>query len=78
MSHYRARIQERLVVEGRTDLDPRHVEGFMRLDWGTLDGLSEDVFADEVRISIACVDEGDPLQVEILARSFGLRPEVPS
>jgi hypothetical protein len=72
MSAYRSRILERLRVEGRPEIDPRHVEGYMRLDHATLDGIGAEEFADEVRIAITCIDEGGARQAEVLARSFGL------
>ena len=51
--------------------DPRHVEAYLRLEYGTLDHLSPATFTKEVRIACQCID-ADPDQAEQLARSFGL------
>ena len=51
--------------------DPRHVEAFMRLEHGTLDGLSPAKFAAEVAVARECIDL-DPVMAEEMARSFGL------
>lgn len=52
--------------------DPRHVEAYVRLEHSTLDGLSAEQFADEVRTGITCVDEDGAENAERLAQSFGL------
>jgi hypothetical protein len=52
--------------------DPRHIEGFMRLDHPTLDHLSPDDFAAEVALAALCVNECGTERAELLARSFGL------
>lgn len=54
------------------DYDPRHIEGYMRLQYSTLDHLSADWFKMEVNIAMACVDMGGIEQAESNARSFGL------
>ena len=54
------------------DYDPRHVEAYIRLAHPTLDGLSYREFMDEVKIAIACVDEGGIRMAEENARSYGL------
>jgi hypothetical protein len=66
---YQAIIHEMLA--GR-DYDPRHIEGFMRLQYSTLDHLSRDDFKREVEINILCIDEGGTEQAETLAKSYGL------
>lgn len=35
--------------------DPRHVEAWMRLEFGTLDHLSRDRFRREARMAEACI-----------------------
>ena len=55
----------------RTDIDPRHVEGYLRLDFGTLDHLSRGRFLKEMREIIPAID-ADPKGAESLARSYGL------
>lgn len=72
MNFYQELIREELARQGRIDVDPRHVEGYARLEHGTLDGLSRGQFAREVRVGIACVDEGGKAAAENLARSYGL------
>lgn len=59
---------------GRPEVDPRHVEGWMRSEHPTLDGLSKPRFAREVKIAVACVDEGGRELAERVALSYGLRP----
>jgi hypothetical protein len=57
---------------GRPDVDPRHIEGYMRVEHSTLDGLSSRQFRNEVEIGIACVDADGPINAERNAQSFGL------
>ncbi len=52
--------------------DPRHIEAFMRSEHPTLDGLSPSRFRAEVKMAMACVDEGGLELAERVARSFGL------
>lgn len=68
---YRKAIRETLVRSGRTGIDPRHVEAFMRLEHGTLDGLSSERFREEVEIGAECA-AADPVAAEELAKSYGL------
>jgi len=49
----------------------RLVEGFMRLESGTLDNLSPAKFKREARIGFACV-AADRVEAESLAKSYGL------
>lgn len=63
---YAAQIKE--VVP---DLDPRHVEAYMRLEYATLDHLDPAKFRREARSAAACVRQ-DPDQAEALAVSYGL------
>lgn len=70
---YQPMIREdlaRLGVVGQ--YDPRHVEGWMRAEHETLDGLSRQRFAEEVVIAVACIDAAGADQSEQVARSFGL------
>ena len=39
---------QRLIAERTADVDPRHVEAWMRLEHPTLDGLSRRAFHDAV------------------------------
>lgn len=61
----------RKLLNGR-DYDPRHIEAFIRLQYRTLDHLSEDDFKRELAIGIGCIDEGGKEAAEDLARSYGL------
>jgi hypothetical protein len=72
MSLYANIILGHLVKLGRSDIDPRHVEGYMRAEYGTLDHLGRAKFVREVVIAVACIDEGGRAQAEELAQSYGL------
>ena len=50
------------------DVDARHVEAFMRLQYGTLDHLSKATFKREAMISAACVAESGAAESERLAQ----------
>lgn len=52
--------------------DPRHVEAYMRLTFGTLDHLSPEEFRREVYLACRDIDEGGVDQAEGLARSYGM------
>ena len=58
------------VVNG-ADYDPRHVEAYMRLEYGTLDSLSIEAFQRSALSMIGRIDI-DPRQAESLAQSYGL------
>ena len=65
-------IREELAKSGHAGrYDPRHIEAWMRLEHGTLDGLSASEFAAEVEIARQCVD-ADPSGSASLAQSYGL------
>jgi len=69
---YQGTIAKELARMGRTSIDPRHIEGFMRLEFGTLDHLCIERFREEVRIGVECVDVGGREEAERLAMSYGL------
>jgi hypothetical protein len=52
--------------------DPRHVEGYMRLQFSTLDHLDAATFAHEVGIAVGCIEVGGVDMAERNARSYGL------
>lgn len=52
-------------------VDPRHVEAWMRLEWGTLDHLPREKFAEYVDVAIDC-EKAEPGVGESLAKTFGL------
>ena len=49
--------------------DPRHIEGFMRLQYGTLDHLSREEFVNECKLFNEAKEMGD---WEANAKSYGL------
>ena len=54
------------------DFDPRHIEGYLRLKFGTLDHLDRKTFKWEVGLAIkAILMEGKPM-AESNAQSYGL------
>jgi hypothetical protein len=77
MTSYQDSIRESLARRGRTDIDPRHVEGWMRCEYGTLDALTRQQFSREIGLAIACIDASDVNEAgqnvsEALAVSYGL------
>jgi hypothetical protein len=74
---YHAEIFRALLRRKRLDIDPRHIEGWMRCEHGTLDALTKAQFSREVTLAIQCIDakeldaEGNDVN-EVLARSYGL------
>jgi hypothetical protein len=72
MSIYRQRIREILAAQGRIGTDPAHVEAWMRLEHGTLDGLSAAQFAREVSAAVECIEASTPDENRRLADSYGL------
>jgi hypothetical protein len=69
---YTDAIVERLVRLGRREVDPRHIEAYMRLEHPTLDGLTKYGFTQEVKIALQCIDASTPEDNESCAQSFGL------
>ena len=73
MNHYQQLIRESMASAGRIGAaDPRHVEGWMRLEHGCLDGLSHTQFDAEARIALECIAAGPLADSEALATSMGL------
>jgi hypothetical protein len=56
----------------RAEVDPRHVEGFIRLEHRTLSGLTPRQWRAEVAIALGCLDAGGVAEAEANAQSFGL------
>ncbi len=52
--------------------DWRHIEGYMRLQYSTLDHLDAATFAREVKTAIGCIEYGGVEAAERNAQSFGL------
>jgi hypothetical protein len=66
---YRERIRETLARLGKTGIDPRWVEAWMRLEYGTLDHLGGRTWNREVKVAAQCVEHSTPEVNESLARS---------
>lgn len=52
--------------------DPRHVEGYLRVAYPTLDHLSASEFAFKVKMSCYCINEAGKKMAETVAKSYGL------
>ena len=63
---------QRRITERTHDVDPRHVEAWMRLEHPTLDGLSAAELEHEIDLAAALVVAAGPTESEALAASFGL------
>lgn len=73
MSSYQQLIREALAKLGHIDAtDPRHVEGWMRLEHGCLDGLSRGQFISEIAFALDCIAAAPTSNSEQLAQSMGL------
>jgi hypothetical protein len=70
---YTDSIREGLVALGGADLDPAVIEAWMRLEHGTLDGLSHRQFREEIATACACARLAGPKVNLQLAQSYGLR-----
>ena len=55
-----------------TGFDPRHIEAWMRLEYGTLDHISGNRWNSEVKMAIDCIREAGIDRSESLAHSYGL------
>ena len=70
---YQQTIREEMARMGFVGAaDPRHIEAYMRLEHGTLDGLSRWQFRDEVVVGLECIRQGGVEAAERCALSFGL------
>lgn len=72
MGIYTRIIREELERIDRSEVDPRHVEGFLRNLYGTLDHLERSRFDQEVRAAVLAVDAGGIELAEELAQTYGL------
>jgi hypothetical protein len=63
---------QRFIAERTRDVDPRHVEAWMRIEHPTLDGLSRQGFIDTRYAALAAALDAGPEESEALAASFGL------
>lgn len=69
ITYYQRAIATMKAAQG---FDPRHIEGYMRLQHDTLSRLSKQQFAREVRLCVECIKEGGIDAAERNAQSFGL------
>jgi len=69
LSHYQAAIAASPAARG---IDPRHIEAYMRLEHATLDGLTEQQFAQEIIVCAECARSSGADNAEALAESMGL------
>jgi len=65
----RSIVEKKLVPQG---IDPRHLEGYIRLQFSTLGHLDWPTIRREVKLGIACIKEGGIDAAERNAKSFGL------
>ena len=65
----RQMLEKRLIPQG---VDPRHVEGYMRLAYSTFSQLSWPEIKREIKVGLACIKEGGIEAAERNAKSFGL------
>ena len=68
-TYYQRIISKMRAAQG---FDPRHIEGYMRLQHSYLGELSKSAFAREVRLCVECIREGGVEAAERNAQSFGL------
>lgn len=66
-----SRYQERIAEAVGGDVDAAHVEAWMRLEYGTLDGLAPAQFDREARVGAELV-RANPADSRRLALSYGL------
>ena len=69
---YTDQIRQTLARLGHIGVNPRHVEGYMRVEHPTLDGLSPRQFSAEVKFAVECAVADGPENAESVAESFGL------
>jgi len=69
---YQKMIKEILKRLDRGYMDPRHVEAYMRLLHGTLDGISQEQLDRSARLCSSCVQAEGIRKAEELAQSYGL------
>lgn len=61
----------KIIHEIDPDVDPRHVEASMRLQYGTLSHLPRETFVEEIAVLKAC-ERADPGYGERVAQSLGM------
>lgn len=69
---YADMIRESAAKHGFLGANVRWIEGWMRGEHPTLDGLTRAQFDSEVRTAIVCIDEAGPEFSEAVAKSHGI------
>jgi hypothetical protein len=73
LTGYQTMIREGMARIGRIgEAAPNQVEAWMRLEHGTLDGLSRADFAREIAAALDCIAASTHAENADLAMSFGL------
>jgi len=62
----------RFIAERTRDVDPRHVEAWMRVEHPTLNGLSRREFIEAMHAALGCAIDAGAEESEALAASFGI------
>ena len=63
---------QRFIAERTRDIDPRHVEAWMRTEHPTLDRLTQPQFTEAMYAALGSAIDAGPAENEALAASFGL------
>ena len=63
---------QRFIAERTKDIDPRHVEAWMRVGHPVLDGLSRQEFTEAMYQALGDAMDAGPDASDALAASFGL------
>lgn len=69
---YSDTIRTTLAKTGHIGVNPNWVEGWMRLEHPTLDGLSASQFTREVKTAVDCIKASSEAENVSLARSYGM------
>jgi len=72
MFYCREMIRAEIARQGYIGMDPRHVEGYMRVGHSTLDGLSWRQFQKEIAIGIECTRIDGTANADKICTSLGL------
>jgi len=68
----RRSFYQQYIAERTRDIDPRHVEAWMRVEHPTLDALTQKQFDEAMYAALAAAMDAGPEQREALAATFGL------
>ena len=63
---------QRHIAEWTRDIDPRHVEAWMRVEHPTLHGLTTQQFDDAMYAALGSTMDAGPEESEALVATFGL------